>query len=237
LSVKASPPKRKRESNTAAERLFDGVRAFQEQVFPERRHEFERLAEGQNPGTLFITCADSRVVPEMITQTDPGDLFVMRNIGNVVPSYGEMLGGVSAVVEFAVVALGVKNIVVCGHSDCGAMKALLRENDPLLAAMPTVRSWLRNAQAARSIIEATRGELEGDAKLEALIEQNVLIQMQHLSTHPSVAAALATKKVMLHGWVYDIRNGEVRSYRADRDRFAALVERKPQKRGKTSTSA
>ena len=217
--------KRTRGANTAADRLLDGVREFQEHVYPERREEFEKLAEGQHPGTLFITCADSRVVPEMITQTDPGDLFVCRNIGNVVPSYGEMLGGVSAVVEYAVMALGVKNIVVCGHSDCGAMKALLRDNDPALAAMPTVRSWLRNAQAARSIVEATRGDLQDDEKLEALVEQNVLLQMQHLSTHPSVAAALATGTVTLHGWVYDIRNGEVRSYRAERSRFDSLIER------------
>ena len=177
-------------SNSAAERLFDGVREFRERVFPERRQQFEKLAEGQNPDTLFITCADSRVVPEMITQTRPGDLFVCRNIGNIVPSYGEMLGGVSAVIEYAVVALKVKNIVICGHSDCGAMKGLLSINDDTLAAMPTVRSWLT--------------------------------QLQHLETHPSVAAALATDAVSLHGWIYDIGRGDVRSYDVGRRAFVPL---------------
>jgi carbonic anhydrase len=210
------------DSNHAAERLFDGVREFQDKVFPDQRKHFEKLAEGQNPGTLFITCADSRVVPEMLTQTDPGDLFVCRNIGNIVPSYGEMLGGVSAVIEYAVMALKVRNIVICGHSDCGAMKGLMNVNDPALARMPTVRSWLRNAEAARSVVEATRGELVGDEKVQALVEQNDITQMQHLETHPSVAAALATDEVTLHGWVYGIKDGEVRTYDAQRKAFVAL---------------
>jgi carbonic anhydrase len=214
-------------NNSAAERLFDGVRQFRERVFPERRHDFEKLAEGQHPGTLFITCADSRVVPEMITQTRPGDLFVCRNIGNIVPTYGEMLGGVSAVIEYAVMALQVKNIVICGHSDCGAMKGLLQLNNEALAKMPTVRSWLRNAEAARSVVEATRGHLEGDAKLEALVEQNVLTQLQHLETHPSVAAALATDQVTLHGWIYDIGRGDVRTYDGERRAFIPLQGVKP----------
>jgi carbonic anhydrase len=221
--MRAPPGRSRSRSNSAAERLFDGVREFRERVFPERRRDFEQLAEGQNPDTLFITCADSRVVPEMITQTRPGELFVCRNIGNIVPSYGEMLGGVSAVIEYAVMALRVKNIVVCGHSDCGAMKGLLHMNDDLLASMPTVRSWLRNAEAARTVVEATRGDLQGDAKVQALVEQNVLTQLQHLETHPSVAAALATDQVVLHGWIYDIGGGDVRSYDADRRTFAPLA--------------
>ena len=211
-------------SNHAAERLFDGVREFRENVFPEQRQHFEKLAEGQSPGTLFITCADSRVVPEMLTQTDPGDLFVCRNIGNIVPSYGEMLGGVSAVIEYAVMALKVRNIVICGHSDCGAMKGLMNVNDPALAKMPTVRSWLRNAEAARTVVEATRGDLEGDAKVQALVEQNVVTQLQHLETHPSVAAALATDEITLHGWVYGIKDGEVRTYDPGQRSFVPLDE-------------
>ena len=129
-------------------RLLDGVRTFRENAFPERRALFADLAAGQEPQTLFIACADSRVVPELITQTSPGELFVCRNIGNVVPAYGEMLGGVSAVIEYACVALEVSDIVICGHSDCGAMKALLNPEDPLMRTMPTVASWLRNAEAA-----------------------------------------------------------------------------------------
>jgi carbonic anhydrase len=211
-------------SNHAAERLFDGVRTFRNEVFPEQREHFEKLAAGQSPGTLFITCADSRVVPEMLTQTDPGELFVCRNIGNIVPSYGEMLGGVSAVIEYAVAALKVRNIVICGHSDCGAMKGLMNVDDPALARMPTVKSWLRNAEAARTVVEATHGNLSGDAKVQALVEQNVVTQLQHLETHPAVAAALATDEITLHGWVYGIKDGEVRTYDPDAKAFKSLDE-------------
>jgi carbonic anhydrase len=192
-------------------RLIDGVGRFSRDVFPERRKLFQRLASGQNPTTLFITCADSRIVPEMLTQTEPGELFVCRNIGNVVPAYGEMLGGVSAVVEYACVALGVSDIVVCGHSDCGAMKAMLDPDAPQLRGMPTVSSWLRNAEAARSVVAATHPELEGEARVEALVSQNVRVQISHLRTHPAVAGRLATGQIALHGWVYDIETGEVMS--------------------------
>lgn len=191
------------------ERLVEGVLQFSEQVYPERRAEFQRLASGQHPHTLFITCADSRVVPEMITQTDPGELFVCRNIGNIVPAYGEMMGGVSAIVEFACTALGVSHVVVCGHSDCGAMKGLLNPKDAGLRRMPTVSSWLRNAEAARSVVEVMRPGLEDAAKVQALVEQNVRTQMQHLRTHPAVAARVAEGSLSLHGWVYEIEDGTV----------------------------
>lgn len=189
--------------------LLEGVTKFRDSVFPEWRDQFARLAGGQHPHTLFITCADSRVVPEMITQSDPGDMFVCRNVGNIVPAYGEMMGGVSALVEYAVVALGVSHVVVCGHSDCGAMKGLLNADDPTLKRMPTVGTWLRNAEAARSVVEALQPDLEGPQKVQALVEQNIRLQMQHLRTHPTVAARSANGSLKLHGWVYDIENGAV----------------------------
>ena len=137
------------------------------------------------------------------------------------PAYGEMLGGVSAVVEYAVVALGISDIVVCGHSDCGAMAGLLR--DPAsLDKMPTVRSWLRNAHAARAVVEALRPDLEGDAKIQALVEQNVLVQLQHLATHPAVAAGIASGKVELHGWVYDIESGSVHVHDAAQGKMVPI---------------
>jgi carbonic anhydrase len=191
-------------------RLADGVRRFRTVEFPGRRQLFEQLAGGQNPDTLFIACADSRIVPELITQTRPGEMFVCRNIGNIVPAYGEMLGGVSAVVEFACVALEVTDIIVCGHSDCGAMKALLNPEDPKLAQMPTVRSWLRNADAARSVVDATRPGLTEGERVQALVEQNVRTQLSHLQTHPAVAGRLATGSLTLHGWVYGIEEGSIR---------------------------
>ncbi len=203
-------------------RLKAGVKAFREEAFPKRRKLFEELASGQSPQTLFITCADSRVVPELITQTQPGELFVCRNIGNVVPAYGEMMGGVSAVVEYACTALEVTDIVVCGHSDCGAMKALLNPDDPNLKRMPTVASWLRNAEAARSVVGAAWPDLEGEAKVRALIEQNVRLQLSHLATHPAVAARQAAGKVALHGWVYGIESGSVASLDPTTGTFAPL---------------
>lgn len=191
------------------ERLKDGIRRFRTEVYPEQAEAFEKaMREPQRPATLIITCADSRIHPDVLTQSKPGELFVTRNIGNMVPAYGDMLGGVSAVLEFAVSALGVKHLVVCGHSDCGAMKALL---DPKsVETMPTVKSWLTNAHAALSVAEAVKEEGLSEAELlKLLAEKNVLLQMQHARTHPSVAAALARGELTISGWYYDIARGEV----------------------------
>ena len=190
-------------------RLIAGVRRFKSEFYPERQDLFEKLAERQTPHTLFITCADSRVSPEIITQCEPGELFVCRNIGNIVPGYGEMLGGVSAVIEYACEALNVSDIVLCGHSDCGAMKGLLAGDNPQMRRMPTVSSWLRNAEAARTVIETTQPDLDVDAKVQALVEQNVRLQLAHLRTHPAVAARLAMGTLALHGWVFGIDAGTI----------------------------
>ncbi len=203
-------------------RLLDGVRSFRERAFPAKQSLFERLATGQSPHTLFITCADSRISPEMITQTGPGDMFVCRNIGNIVPAYGEMMGGVSAVVEYACTALGVSDVVVCGHSDCGAMKGLLDPAKAGLEKMPTVASWLRNAEAARSVVAVTKPDLQGTPLVEALVEQNVRLQLSHLRTHPSVAAGLADGRLTLHGWVYDIKSGQVSEFDSDEKRLVPI---------------
>ncbi|WP_369930270.1 carbonic anhydrase [Xanthomonas sp. NCPPB 2632] len=202
--------------------LLRGVEDFSDKVFPEpgNRKLFGELAEGQSPHTLFITCADSRVVPEMITQTQPGELFVCRNIGNIVPGYGEMLGGVSAVVEYAVAVLGVRHIVICGHTDCGAMKGLL--NPESTRDLPTVEAWLRNAQAARSAVFARK--LEGAEAMQAVIEENVRLQLTHLRTHPAVAAALANGTIALQGWVYGIGDGKVAVLNEDSLKFIPLAE-------------
>ena len=193
------------------QRLLHGVRAFRRDVFPAQRALYEVLAaQGQRPHTLLVTCADSRIDPELLTQAGPGEVFVARNIGNLVPAYGEMLGGVSAVIEFAVAALGVSHIVVCGHTDCGAVKGLL---DPgSVACMPTVRRWLRNAEAALSVVEARHTGAPPGVFMERLVEANVLLQLDHLRTHPSVAGRLARGTLALHGWVYDIATGAVRMY-------------------------
>lgn len=194
------------------ERLKAGVRRFQTEVYPLRAAMFAQAAkEPQRPQTLFITCADSRIDPNELTGSGTGEVFVTRNIGNMVPAYGEMLGGVSAVVEFAVSSLGVRHIAVCGHSDCGAMKALLEPAS--VAAMPTVKSWLHNAHAALTVAETLneRGSAAEQKKdlLSLLTEQNVLLQMQHLKTHPSVAGAMAMQALTISGWIYEIGTGHV----------------------------
>ena len=191
------------------EQLKDGIRRFRSDVYPPRAEQFQKaMREPQRPRALVITCADSRIHPDVLTQSNPGDIFVTRNIGNMVPAYGDMLGGVSAVLEFAVSGLGVKHVVVCGHSDCGAMKALL---DPeSVSTMPTVKAWLRNAHAALSVADAVKGPDVTEAELLRLLaEKNVLLQMQHVRTHPSVAGAIARGELTISGWYYDIARGEV----------------------------
>ena len=200
--------------------LLNGVATFSEQVFPDNTALFQRLANGQSPHTLMITCADSRVVPEMITQTQPGELFVCRNIGNIVPGYGEMMGGVSAVVEYAVMALAVRQIVICGHTDCGAMRGLASQAGVADPSMPTVSAWLRNAEAARSVV-CTHAHAQGDV-VQALVEENVRLQLMHLRTHPVVAARLAQRQLAVQGWVYDIARGQVRVLDEVSGRFDSL---------------
>ncbi|HEV2710918.1 MAG TPA: carbonic anhydrase [Edaphobacter sp.] len=192
------------------EQLKAGIRRFQTEVYPEQAEMYHKaVSVPQEPHTLFVACADSRIDPETITQSKPGELFVLRNIGNLIPAYGEMMGGVSAVVEYAVSLLKVKHVVVCGHADCGAMKGLL--NPDSVTTMPAVQNWLKNATAAMSVAEALSHEHEAAPVLmRRVTEQNVLLQIQHLRTHPSVAAAMARQELTISGWVYEIGTGDVR---------------------------
>ncbi|MCA6095624.1 carbonic anhydrase [Streptomyces sp. SCA3-4] len=184
--------------------LAQGVARFQENVFPAKQGLFAHLAAHHAPHTLFIGCSDARVVPELITQGEPGELFVVRTAGNLVPAYTPGADGVTASIEYAVAVLGVTDIVVCGHSACGAMTALAEGHD--LGGAPVVADWLRHADAA---LARTAGTEAGPRKVGALVRQNVYAQLTNLTTHPSVARALAEKKVTLHGWVFDIATGGV----------------------------
>ncbi|UYH51926.1 carbonic anhydrase [Candidatus Kirkpatrickella diaphorinae] len=190
-------------------RLLEGVQLFDETVYEEHKALFETLAESQSPSTLFITCSDSRVNPNLITQTLPGDLFIVRNVGNIVPPHGEMMGGVSSAVEYAVMALKVKHIVVCGHSNCGAMTALCDLSSSKFDEMPTIRRWLQNAEAARAAVIGLKAEDAGPDTVRELAEQNVLLQLAHLRTHPAVVRALSLGEATLQGWFYDIGTGQV----------------------------
>ena len=194
--------------------IVGGVARFQNDVFPAQAQLFGKLArDGQTPSALMISCADSRVVPELITQSGPGELFVCRNAGNIVPPFAVKNGGVSSAVEYAVVALGVRDIIVCGHSDCGAMKAFY--NPAALEAMPNVKAWLAHAEPAHEVVRACYGHLGTPEQVKALTHENVRIQLVHLQNHPSVAAALAKGEVRLHGWYFDIEQGRILALGAD----------------------
>ncbi|WP_031552731.1 carbonic anhydrase [Parvularcula oceani] len=204
-------------------KIAAGVVKFQEEAFPKRKELFDKLSTGQNPEALFITCSDSRISPNLMTSTDPGELFIIRNAGNIVPPHTTHTGGTTASIEFAVGALGVKHIVVCGHTQCGAMKGAM--NPEGLDALPHVREWIGYSRAAVQVVAGQGDKLSDDDKMAMLIEQNVLLQLTHLKTHPYVAAALAAGSVQLHGWVYDIKSGEVHAWDEDEGRFKPVSER------------
>lgn len=184
--------------------IIEGFLRFQKEIFPARKELFKALAVGQTPKALFISCSDSRMVPELVTQREPGELFVIRNAGNIVPSFGPEPGGVSATVEYAVAALNVKDIVICGHSDCGAMKAIA--TCACLDHMPAVKNWLRHADAARMINESN-AHITEQSRVDGMVRANVVAQLNNIRTHPSVALAMSQNKLRLHGWVYDIETG------------------------------
>ncbi|WP_238084375.1 MULTISPECIES: carbonic anhydrase [Pseudescherichia] len=201
--------------------IIEGFLKFQKNVFPERVKLFKSLANQQSPRALFISCSDSRLVPELVTQREPGDLFVIRNAGNIVPSYGPEPGGVSASVEYAVAALQVNDIVICGHSDCGAMTAVA--TCKCLNHMPAVSSWLRYADSARVVNEA-RQHPDPSAKVAAMVRENVIAQLANIQTHPSVRLALEEGRVTLHGWVYDIESGRIDAFDGRTAAFVSLAE-------------
>lgn len=188
------------------QKIIDGFLKFQNDVFPERTDFFKQLAGGQSPKALFVTCSDSRVVPELLTQQEPGDLFVIRNAGNIVPSYGPEPGGVSATVEYAVSVLKITDIVICGHSNCGAMAAI--SSCQCLDHLPAVAHWLRYADAAKAVISAQEFASPQE-KADALVRENVVAQLANIRTHPSVALALSQRRLNLHGWVYNIEKGYI----------------------------
>ncbi len=202
------------------QKLIQGLHHFQTSIFSSQKELFERLAHGQSPEALFITCSDSRINPNLITQTQPGDLFILRNAGNIVPPHGAANGGEGATIEYAVAALKVRDIIVCGHSHCGAMNGLL--NLDSLDSLPSVRQWLSHAEATRRIVKQNYQHLCDGPLLTATIEENVLVQLENLRTHPAVAAALARGELNLHGWVYKIETGEVFAYDPEQEQFVPL---------------
>lgn len=201
--------------------LVHGVERFRAEVFAQNRELFERLAGGQSPQALFITCSDSRVEPSLLTQSSPGDLFVLRNAGNIVPPYAPGPSAEAATIEYALEVLGVSDVVVCGHSRCGAMKALL---DGPSGSLPAVHAWLAQAEPTRRVVQAAYGDRSGEERWNVAIQENVLQQLANLRTHPAVAAKLASGSLRAHAWVYKIETGEVFAYAGELGQFRPLGE-------------
>ncbi len=202
------------------QKLVSGLHKFQSEIFGTHQKLFDKLSSGQNPEALFITCSDSRIAPNLLTQTSPGDLFILRNAGNIVPPYGDGHSSEAATIEFAISGLGVKHIIVCGHTLCGAMKGLITPS--LLETMPSVRSWLSHAEATRRVIDENYGQLSAEAKLTAATEENVLAQVENLRTHPSVRAAMSRGELAVYAWVYKIQTGEVFHFEHERGQFSLI---------------
>lgn len=204
----------------STDKLLRGLKRFQKRVYPKHRELFEKLALGQRPDVLFVTCADSRIDPCLLTQTKPGELFICRVIGNIVPRYPDAIGGVSATIEYAVGVLEVKHLVLCGHTDCGVMRGVM--NPDALKPLPNVSAWLRHAKGARRAARKEKGATNSPDFVLKLSEMNVVEQLKNLRTHPIVAARLNEGKLQLHGWVYQIGPGIVTAWNAEKKTFAPV---------------
>ena len=202
------------------ERIKSGVSRFQADVLPERASQFSDLAAGQSPMALMVTCSDSRIDPNLVTQTEPGELFVIRNAGNMIPPYPPAGGGEGGTVEFAVTGLKVPHIIVCGHSHCGAMKAALAPESA--APMPSLRTWLELTRETAAKVQDTHADATDGDKLRTITEANVLAQLASLETYPCVKDAVAKGDLQLHGWVYHFETGEILAHNPETGRFVPL---------------
>ncbi|MES2625424.1 MAG: carbonic anhydrase [Pseudomonadota bacterium] len=219
------------------EKLVSGIAKFQQTLFESHKQLFADLAQQQNPEILFITCSDSRIDPNMITQSKPGEMFICRNAGNIVPPHAPTTGGVTATIEYAVAVLHVKHIVVCGHTDCGAMKGAMYPDS--VKHLRHVSDWLSHCAPAIARV-AARNETVSHAQLLELTEENVILQLHHLQTHPEVATRIAAGDIFLHGWVYDIELGEIHCYEKSSGAFVPASEhyaRVMESEGKASIAA
>ncbi|NBO92410.1 MAG: carbonic anhydrase [Planctomycetia bacterium] len=199
-------------------RILQGVLEFQRRIFAEKKELFEELGKGQKPLALFITCADSRISPDLLAQTQPGELFHLRNAGNIVPPYGIVSGGEDATIEFAVHYLRVRDIILCGHAKCGAIHGLLHPEN--LGTLPAVGRWVEHS---RGLLQRLKPGSD-DEQLQQAIELNVVTQLEHLRTHPAVKTALEARTLRMHGWVYDFERGKVTVYDPLKNQFVPLAE-------------
>ncbi|NEQ32133.1 MAG: carbonic anhydrase [Leptolyngbya sp. SIO4C5] len=195
-------------------KLISGLRQFQSTYVPSHQAMLQELAQGQHPRVLFIACSDSRVDPALITQAEIGEIFVIRNAGNIVPPYESTNGGEGATIEYAIHALDIKQIIVCGHTNCGAMKGLLQLGK-LEEEMPLVYNWLKHTEATRRLVNENYSHLEKAERLDMLVGENVLTQIDNLRTYPVIRSKLHRGDLSIHAWIYNIENGEVLAYDAE----------------------
>lgn len=192
------------------QRMMEGIHHFQREIFATDKTFFENLAHQQRPEALFITCSDSRINPNLVTQTAPGELFMVRNMGNLVPVWSVTASAEAAAIEFALLNLGIHDIIICGHTHCGAMRALLEPG--ATESLGATQAWLAHAEPTRRILRENYGHLDGDALQRTAVKENVLVQLEQLRTHPAVAEGLAANSLHLHGWVYHLESGMVTAY-------------------------
>ena len=202
--------------------LISGHEHFRAEYFAKEALFLRDLARnGQAPSALYIGCSDSRVIPELLTAAAPGELFVVRNVANLVPAFDNAAASVGAAIEYSIVKLGVAHVIICGHYGCGGIRAALDGIDKV-AALPSLAGWLRGAEPAARAAEA-KG-LSGDALFREAVEQNVLAQMDQLISYPAVEEALDAGKLSLHGWIYDIDDSKLRVYDVHREAFVPSNE-------------
>jgi len=206
-------------------KLYKGIQSFQESYFKKEEDFFKRLSGGQAPEVLFITCADSRIDPNLVTQSKPGDLFIVRNVGNIIPPYDAIRdkNSVAAAIEFAVLGLRVRDIIVCGHSNCGAMEALYKDEKDL-KDMPHLRDWLNLSVPVRDAVLKHYRDVSQETMQRVTEEENVLLQLHNIQTYPFVMRALDEGSLHLHGWYYNIGTGSIYSYSPSEDVFALISE-------------
>jgi carbonic anhydrase len=207
------------------DRLYKGILNFQRSYFKEEEEFFRRLSEGQSPEVMFVTCADSRIDPNLVTQSRPGELFIVRNVGNIIPPYGSIKdkNSVAAAIEMAVLDLKVKDIIICGHSNCGAMQSLYRDEKEV-QSMPHLKEWLQMADSVKELVLRHYAEANVEIRQRVTEEENVLLQLHNIQTYPFVRQALDQGILHIHGWYYNIATGSILSYNSTEDVFKPISE-------------
>ncbi len=201
-------------------KLIKGLHKFQKEVFPLQKNYFEELVKEQKPEVLFITCSDSRINPNLVTSTGPGDLFILRNAGNIIPAYG-IASGEEATIEFAVVQLGIKHIIVCGHSFCGAIAAAIHPEQT--QHMPDFSKWIMNhISPTLDLIKKNYTNLDPQSLLNVLLQENVLQQVENLKTNPAVVDRMKKNKLSIHAWIYKIETGQIFSFNPQEEQFELI---------------